>query len=115
MKFEEGTSVNLLDNPSREFLMMGDMTKLSRRGPQQHTFWLFNDLLLYGDKKLNGSYKVNRSIQLLKCQVSSPSEEEVKASEDVKVRVRRGGGGSECQREPRDEVTKNHPPIKYAM
>ncbi|GMH99617.1 hypothetical protein TrST_g10794 [Triparma strigata] len=84
MKFEEGTSVNLLDNPSREFLMMGDMTKLSRRGPQQHTFWLFNDLLLYGDKKLNGSYKVNRSIQLLKCQVSSPSEEEVKASEDVK-------------------------------
>ena len=75
--FSENTRIDLLDNPSRLFIKMGDMTKLSRRGPQPHMFWLFNDILLYGDQKLDGSYKVNREIKLLKCQVSSPSEEEI--------------------------------------
>ena len=71
---------------SRKNLLLCDSlhsSQLSRRGPQPHMFWLFNDIMLYGDQKLDGSYKVNREIKLLKCQVSSPSDEELEAASKV--------------------------------
>ncbi|GMI11655.1 hypothetical protein TrRE_jg3085, partial [Triparma retinervis] len=79
LSYVEGAAVNLLDNPSRNFAMTGQLTKLSRRGPQKHVFWLFSDLLIYGDPLLTrpGCYKVNRQISLMRCHVSCPSPEEV--------------------------------------
>jgi len=92
--FVDGTKLNLLDTNGRTFLKKGKLTKLSRKGPQRHTFWLFSDILVYGDKnKALGLYRVNRVIPLLKCQISSPSKEEIE-----KMQVSwRGGERSGCE------------------
>lgn len=111
--FVDGTKFNLLDVMGREFVKKGKMTKLSRKGPQRHTFWLFSDVLVYGDRSgVSGQYKVNRVIQLLKCQVTSPSADEIAKMQGIEVEdnsekhqlnagelgvggVRGGGGGGE--------------------
>jgi len=47
---ELGGSEQLTDNPSRVFLMRGDLIKRSRKSDSDYHVWLFSDILLYQKK-----------------------------------------------------------------
>jgi FYVE/RhoGEF/PH domain-containing protein 5/6 len=72
-------SINLLDNEDRKFLKQNDLMRQCRRGRKSFRFWLFNDLLLYGEASkplILGKYNLNRDIPLNQCNVSSEDEGE---------------------------------------
>ena len=66
--------------------------QLCRRGPKPFQFWLFSDLLIYGEKSGYGNspqYKVHRVIKLSRCQIRGPKiEGGVKAEDGSDVQVR---------------------------
>ncbi|XP_068459182.1 FYVE, RhoGEF and PH domain-containing protein 6-like [Clinocottus analis] len=61
--------------PGRIFLKEGTLKKLSRKGMQPRTFFLFNDTLLYTTPVQSNQYKFNNLFSLAGMKVSKPSQE----------------------------------------
>eukprot|EP00494_Astrolonche_serrata_P031647 UN31916 len=55
--------INIM-NPSRVFIKKGEFWKVCRSDNRLYTFWLFNDLLLYGTLNNLGTYKLHKEIAL---------------------------------------------------
>lgn len=75
MSLDSKTRVNLLDVPTRIFIMESEMMRQCRRGKKKFKFWLFNDKILYGEEnatvvKQCKVYSLNREILLIACRVS---------------------------------------------
>lgn len=54
-----------LVNNERVFIREGDLTKICRKSNQVFRFWLFNDILIYGQLLPAGKYKWSRGMNLL--------------------------------------------------
>ncbi|KAM9807688.1 FYVE, RhoGEF and PH domain-containing protein 6-like [Neosynchiropus ocellatus] len=61
--------------PGRLFLKEGTLKKLSRKGMQPRTLFLFNDTLLYTTPAKSGHYRLNNMLSLAGMKVSKPSQE----------------------------------------
>ena len=75
MSLDAKTRVNLLDVPTRIFIMESEMMRQCRRGKKKFKFWLFNDKILYGEENAtvvqqSKVYSLNREILLIACRVS---------------------------------------------
>ena len=80
--FAEGTKLMVnkkvfdLIDPTRSFVREGFLDKLCRRGPKPFMFWLFSDLLIYGEaSNVSSKFKIHRVIQLSRCQITAPSDD----------------------------------------
>eukprot|EP00466_Bigelowiella_natans_P020912 jgi/Bigna1/132332/aug1.17_g7040 len=66
--------------PHRVFIMKEDMLKVSEstNKKQTYTFFLFNDILVYGEKRSNGSYSIHRMLHLVLCRLKQHENDDLK-------------------------------------
>ncbi|KAM8860462.1 FYVE, RhoGEF and PH domain-containing protein 6-like [Synchiropus picturatus] len=69
------TGGHVIVQPGRLFVKEGTLKKLSRKGMQPRTLFLFNDTLLYTTPAKSGQYTLNKVLSLAGMKVSKPSQE----------------------------------------
>ena len=78
-------ATNLLDDTfvskKRRFCREGSLVKVCRSANKTFMFWLLSDMLIYASPVANGSYTLNRCIQLSQCRVYSKDHEGAPAFE----------------------------------
>ena len=83
MHFEGSRKPELFNNPRRSFIREGPLVKLCRRGPKEFYFWLFSDILVYGQASSDTKYTFHREIELDCCQVTADVNQEGRQVEDA--------------------------------
>jgi hypothetical protein len=74
MSFTWNTKLNLLDAPHRRLIKVGTLMRQTRKTVKPFQFWLFSDILIYGEEipAIEGIYSVHRTFNLDKVRASVP-------------------------------------------
>lgn len=74
MQLDPAYRIDLLDDKHRKHIKEGTLLKQCRKRNKEFQFWLFTDVLLYGEKTPLGLYALNRQLHLSKVKITMPNE-----------------------------------------
>jgi len=70
LEFDSKCRINLLENTSRVYVRDASMIKQCRLTKKEFRFWLFNDILVYGEIMPNGKYWLSHQIPLMNTRIT---------------------------------------------